>query len=330
MIGFFIAWFNRDFGPMLRAERRCYKTGAYLAPGATPVSSMDAAEITADESIEKRWYNGFIPIAVVIITTMVGLWFTGVSALKEDSVARTSVGLIQYISLVIGASDSYAVLMWASFLGSIAAILLAVSQRLLTLEKSISAWIGGVKAMLLAAIILTMAWSIGNICQDLQTAEYIIRISEGFLSPYFIPVLSFIISAMISFATGTSWGVMAILMPIVIPIAHFIPLADPSLEPLQQQAIFLSTIGSVLAGATFGDHCSPISDTTIMSSMASGADHIDHVRTQLPYALFGGLLSMVIGYLPVALGISPFYLILTGLVIIILVVRFMGSKASSE
>ena len=265
----------------------------------------------------------------MIITTLLGLWFTGVSSLEAGETDLTSMGFVQYVSLVIGASDSYAVLMWAAFLGSIVAIGLAVLQRLLTLEKSIAAWIGGVKAMMLAALILTMAWSIGNICQDLQTADYIIRISEGFLSPYFIPLLSFIIAALIDFATGTSWGVMAILMPIVIPIAHFVPQADASVSVLQQQSIFLSTIASVLAGATFGDHCSPISDTTIMSSMASGADHIDHVNTQLPYALLGGLLSMIIGYLPVAFAVPPVYLLFIGLIIIILVVRIFGSKASS-
>jgi Na+/H+ antiporter NhaC len=304
VLGFTIAWFGRDFGPMLKAERRALKTGQVLAPGATPVSSLDAQEIVADENIEKKWYNGFIPIFVVILTTLLGLWFTGLSALETKGTDLESVGFIHYISLVIGESDSYSVLMWAAFLGSFVAILLAIGQKLLRLDQSIAAWIGGVKAMILAALILTMAWSIGNICTDLKTADYIIHISEGFLSPYFIPLLSFIIASLISFATGTSWGVMAILMPIVIPIAYLVPQADPTIMLSQQQGIFLSTIASVLAGATFGDHCSPISDTTIMSSMASGADHIDHVRTQLPYALFGGILSMVVGYIPIGFGVS--------------------------
>jgi len=184
--------------------------------------------------------------------------------------------------------------------------------------------------MLLAALILTMAWSIGNICQDLNTATYIIQISEGFLSPYYIPVLSFIIAALISFATGTSWGVMAILMPIVIPIAYLVPQADPAITQIQQQGILLSTIASVLAGSTFGDHCSPISDTTIMSSMACGADHIDHVRTQIPYALLGGFLSMLVGYLPIGFGISPWIMLPAGILICIGVIRFYGKKVIIE
>ncbi len=330
IIGISIAWFGRDFGPMLKAERRSYKTGKVLAAGAMPVSSLDAREIIAGNDIKKKWYNGFIPIFIVILSTLIGLWFTGLESLNRENLNLDSPGFIQYISLIIGKSDSYAVLMWAAFFGSLSAIILAISQRLLTLDQSIAAWIGGVKAMILAALILTMAWAIGNICNDLKTADYIIHISEGFLSPYFIPLLSFIIAALISFATGTSWGVMAILMPIVIPIAYLIPQGDPAISFAHQQGIFLSTIASVLAGATFGDHCSPISDTTIMSSMASGADHIDHVRTQLPYALFGGVLSMIVGYLPIGFGISPWLMLTAGIIVIILSIRFLASKVIED
>jgi Na+/H+ antiporter NhaC len=330
ILGFSIAWFGRDFGPMLKAERRCHKTGEVLAPGSTPVSSLDTKEIIAADNIEKKWFNGFIPIAVVIISTLLGLWFTGLQSLKASNTDLSSLGFIQYVSLVIGESDSYSVLMWAFFLGSFVAIILAISQKLLSLDQSIAAWIGGVKAMILAVLILTMAWSIGNICNDLRTADYIIKISEGFLSPYFIPLLSFIIAALISFATGTSWGVMAILMPIVIPIGYLVPQADPSISIIQQQSIFYSTIASVLAGATFGDHCSPISDTTIMSSMASGADHIDHVRTQLPYALLGGIISMILGYIPVGFGVSPLILLPIGMITIIVIIRFLAPKVIQD
>jgi Na+/H+ antiporter NhaC len=119
-------------------------------------------------------------------------------------------------------------------------------------------------------------------------------------------------------------------MPIVIPIAYLVPQADTSITLVQQQSIFLSTIASVLAGATFGDHCSPISDTTIMSSMASGADHIDHVRTQLPYAIFGGILSLVVGYLPTGFGISPWMMMPVGILIIALTFRFLASKVQED
>ena len=326
VFGFCVAWFGRDFGPMLHAERRSLRTGQVLAPDTTPLASFDAQELVADNLVENKWYNGFIPIFVVILSTLLGLWITGSNELENSGDNLKMVGLVQYISLVIGKADSYSVLVWASFLGSLVAILMATGQKILRLEQTLAAWVGGVKAMLLAILILTMAWSIGNLCTDLKTADYIIHYSEGLLSPYFIPALSFFIASLISFATGTSFGVMAILMPIVIPIAHLVPQAYPDISAPQQQAIFLSTIASVLAGATFGDHCSPISDTTIMSSMASGADHMDHVRTQLPYAVFAGILSITVGYLPIGFGVSPLLILPLGFVIIVLSVRFLAAK----
>jgi Na+/H+ antiporter NhaC len=325
-IGLVISYTGRDFGPMLTAERRARKTGAVLAPGATPVSSLDAAEIIADENTPKLWWNGMIPISIVILTTLLGLWFTGYAAVSGDA-DLDSLTFLEYVSRVIGSSNSYAVLMWASFFGSISAIILAVSQRILTLENSIVAWIGGIKAMVIAALILTMAWTIGNICTDLHTADYVIELTAGNISPHFIPTLSFLVAALISFATGTSWGVMAILMPIVIPIAWHLPQTDPAVVAGQEHSIFVATIASVLAGATFGDHCSPISDTTIMSSMASGSDHIDHVRTQIPYALLGGILSIFFGYIPAGYGIGNYVSLILGLIVIVLVIRYYGKKS---
>jgi Na+/H+ antiporter NhaC len=328
VLGFSIALSGRDFGPMLKAERRSRLKGQTLAPGANPISSLDTKEIMASDDISKRWYNGLIPIVIVIITTLLGLWFTGKSFVNARGINTSELGFIQYISVVIGESDSYSVLMWAAFIGSFTAIGLALIQKLLSLEQTVFAWVGGVKAMILAAIILTLAWSIGNICTDLKTANYVILISERYLSAHFIPLISFTVAALISFATGTSWGVMAILMPIVIPMAYLMPQADLTISTAQQHGIFLSTIASVLAGATFGDHCSPISDTTIMSSMASGADHIDHVRTQLPYALLAGFLSIIIGYLPVGYGINTYFLLPLGIIIIILFIRFVANKVT--
>ncbi len=327
-IGLISALWQRDFGPMLAAERRTRQTGKVLADNATPISSLDTREITADDSIPHNWYNGFIPIMVVIATTMLGLWFTGLAAVNQDGIETSAMGFLQYVSTVVGKSDSYSVLMWAAFFGSFTAIIMAVSQKLLSLEHALQAWVGGIKAMIIAALILTMAWSIGNICVDLKTADFVIDATREFLSPHMVPFLSFLIAAIISFATGTSWGVMAILIPIVIPVAHLLPQSDPTIGAALQETILLSTIASVLAGATFGDHCSPISDTTIMSSMASGADHIDHVRTQLPYALLGGLGSMGIGYLPVGYGFSNWMALISGLAVIILFYRFVAKPVA--
>ena len=148
--------------------------------------------------------------------------------------------------------------------------------------------------MLLAALILVLAWALGGVCHDLHTAEFLIGAVGGWLTPVWIPVTVFVLAALVSFATGTSWGTMAILFPLVVPLAH--ELAPGS------EGILLGTISSILAGSVWGDHCSPISDTTILSSMATSCDHMDHVRTQLPYALSVGAISMIAAELPVAAG----------------------------
>lgn len=320
--GLFVALTGRDLFSMYRAEKRAAEQKAVLRKGAMPLADMNSGELECKQGVPLRWYNALLPVAVVILTTLIGLWVTGLSAYQAPS----GIGWLEYASGVVGQADSFAVLMWAAFLGSFAAIILAVGQRILNLNEAIMAWVSGVKAMVLAGIILTLAWAIGNICTDLQTAEFVIAHTRSFLSPHLLPLISFFISGIIAFATGTSWGTMAILAPIVIPLAHHLPLQDAALPAVQAQEIFLSSIASILAGATFGDHCSPISDTTIMSSMASGADHIDHVRTQLPYALLSAGIAILFGYLPVGFGLSDWYVLPMGLVVTFLVVRFGGKK----
>jgi len=305
--GFFIAYFGRDLFRMHKAEVRARRGAGLLDKNATPIADLATAELNPKENIPRRWYNGIIPIAVVVLVTLIGLWFTGLNALRQTGMADESAGLIQYISLVIGKSNSFDVLMWSAFTGSITAIVLALVQRILSLNEAILAWVSGVKAMIMASLILILAWAIGNICKDMQTAEFVITVSEGILSPRLLPVITFLLAGLIAFSTGTSWGTMAILTPIVIPLAHELPLAQTGISPELQSSILLSSIASILAGAAFGDHCSPISDTTIMSSMASGSDHIDHVRTQLPYALIVGFTSIILGYLPVGFGVSPWW-----------------------
>ncbi len=148
--------------------------------------------------------------------------------------------------------------------------------------------------MLYAVVILVLAWALGGVCRDLDTAGFLIGAVGDWISPVWIPASVFVLAALVSFATGTSWGTMAILFPLVVPLAHRIA---PG-----QETILLGTVSSILAGSVWGDHCSPISDTTILSSMATSCDHMDHVRTQLPYALFVGGVSLSCAELPVAAG----------------------------
>jgi len=324
--GFFIAWFNRDMFSMYKAESRAGKGEGLLKKDATPLADVNNPELMMKEGIHPRWYNGMIPIMTVILTTLAGLWFTGLSA--SHAANTEQMGMVEYISLVIGNADSFSVLMWGAFTGSVVAIILAIRQKLLSLNEALNAWVGGIKSMVMAALILTLAWSIGNICTDLQTASYVIAKTEAILSPHLLPLLSFLIAGVIAFSTGTSWGTMAILTPIVIPLAYQLPALNPNIDASLRSVIFLSSIASILAGATFGDHCSPISDTTILSSMASGSDHIDHVRTQLPYALIAAAISIVFGYLPAGFGIYGWESLIAGIIATILIIRFFGKKVA--
>lgn len=320
---FLVGFMGRDFGPMLVAERRARTTGKVMRDGAQPATDLiESAAYTATGDKPARWYNGFLPILTVLVVGLYGLYTTGTAALAADG--KTSYG----IGEIISKSDSYSSLLWASLSGCFVAILLTVSQRIMKLTEAIDAWSNGIKSMLLAMLILILAWSIGAVTEELQTAGYLVQVLRGTIAPHWLPVLVFLIAALISFSTGTSWGTMAIMMPLVIPLGSTLSI-DAGLSSTDQIIILHGVISSVLAGAVFGDHCSPISDTTILSSMASACDHIDHVRTQLPYAVLAAVVGMLVGDIPTAYGVSPWISIAVGTVILILVMRFVGKKVES-
>jgi Na+/H+ antiporter NhaC len=178
-----------------------------------------------------------------------------------------------------------------------------------------------------AIIILVLAWGIGAVCTDLHTADYLVGTLSGVLAPELLPGLIFLVAAAVSFSTGTSWGTMTILTPLCIPLViQVTQLSDIAL--VTQNAILLSSIAAILSGAVFGDHCSPISDTTIMSSMASTADHIDHVRTQLPYAVTVALVSVILGYVLTSLGLPVTVVLLISAVAVFAIIRFFGRPVS--
>ncbi|MCG8605423.1 Na+/H+ antiporter NhaC family protein, partial [bacterium] len=315
---FLIGWTLRDFGPMRTAELRARNSGEVLRNGSQPLTDSSALDFLAGSDTPLRWYNALIPILLVIVVTFSGLYFSGHAALG-DAAETAPLGTI------FGAANSFAVLLWASFTGLAAACILALGQRILSLKDTIAAIVNGYKSMLLACMILVLAWAIGNMCQNLGTANYIISITEDILSPRVIPVVTFLAAAFIAFSTGTSWATMAILTPIVVPIAYKFP-AAAGLSGDVTNDILIATIGAVLSGAVLGDHCSPISDTTILSSMASAADHVDHVRTQMPYALLVGLVACLTGYIPSGWGLSSIVSILLGTAILTTAVFVIGKK----
>lgn len=304
---YLVAATGRDFGPMRAAETRAWTTGRVLRPGARPASETLAAGGTPTGAsrapLSPVW--GVAPIVTVIATTAAGLVLGGRAAARAAGLVEPS------LREMLDHADSFAVLMWAAILGTLAAMLVALGARRLDLRAAVDGFVDGCRAMLIAVAILLLAWSLSAVCEQLQTAPYLVEICRGALSARLLPAVTFVLAAAVSFATGTSWGTMAILMPLVFPLGAVLP-AAAGFDAGAAVGIHLATVSAVLAGAVFGDHCSPISDTTIMSSLACGSDHIDHVRTQLPYAALVGCAALVCGYLPVGWGAPPWLSLLLG------------------
>jgi Na+/H+ antiporter NhaC len=310
-----IALTGREFGPMRKAELRALSGGGLYRPGATLAADVESGLGTAAEGVPHRWYNALIPIIAVVAVALISLYYTGSQAL--DGAAPT-------IRNIIGEADPFRSLLWAAFTGGLVAMALAVAQRLLTVKEALDAWVAGMRSMLLAIVILVLAWGLGAATGALGTGTYLAALLGDTLPLWALPTLVFIIASATAFATGTSWGTMAILFPVVVPLAVAMG-AGIGFAGGDEYTILLGAISSIMAGAVFGDHASPISDTTVISSMASACDHIDHVRTQLPYALLAAGIAILVGDLPTALwGINPLISLVLGLILMYGVLRAIG------
>jgi len=309
-----VAATGRDFGPMLAAERRARSGGGVIRPGSMPATDTSGGAVDPVEGAPHRWYNAAVPVLSVIVVALAGIFATGKAGLAEGQSG---------LRAIVGAADPFKSLLWASLTGCIVAIVMAVSQRILKPTEAIEAWLGGLRSMMLAMVILVLAWSLGAVTKEMGTGAYISTVLKDTLPLQVLPVLVFVVAALISFATGTSWGTMAILFPVVVPLAVTMG-AGVGFDGGEHYTILLGVISSVMAGSIFGDHCSPISDTTVMSSMASACDHIDHVRTQLPYALTVAAVAMLVGDIPTAFGLNPFISLAVGLVAIWAILRVVG------
>ena len=307
---------KRDFGPMLVAERRAYSGGGVLRPGAVPASDVNLESLQPLEGKPLRWYNAAIPVLTVVVVAIYGLFSTGISGLEPGERSLTN---------IIGGADPFAALVWASFAGCFVAMLLVVTQRILTVGEALESFVGGMQSMMMAIIILVLAWGLGEVTQAVGTGPYLANLLQDNLPLVLLPGLVFFIAAVTAFSTGTSWGTMAILFPVVIPLAVVMG-AGVGFAGGENYGILLGAISSVMAGAVFGDHCSPISDTTVISSMSSACDLIDHVRTQLPYALVVAAVALVVGEIPAAFGVSPVYGLIVGFVLLYIVLRVFGKN----
>jgi len=312
---FFICFLNRDFGPMKKAEIRARETGKVLADDAVPLQDYESEEFMKNMK-NGRWYLAAISIVAMIVFIVGFIYYSGASVVGVDSPLND----------ILSNSETSSSLMSGPIIGIL--VFWVIGGRLFKLNEIIDTLIQGAKTVLIAVFILTLAWSIGLVCREIGTATFLISLFGDKISPVFLPAMTFVLSAITAFATGTSWGTMAIMFPIIVPLVHHV-LGVHEVSPEISSSILYGTMGSILAGACLGDHSSPISDTTLFSSMASASDHIHHVKTQIPYALSAGAVSIFAGYIPIAMGVHWSISLIVGILMCFLIVRFVGKKNPS-
>jgi len=312
---------KKDFGPMYHSEIEARNSSGINTNAVK--SAHGANEFDVPDSVKGRWYNAFIPVFVVVVGTISGLVYTGWdSAVWND----TSLSITTKLSEIIGNADSFVALLWSSLLGVVAALTLTLAQRISNLRDAMEGMVSGFKTMFNAVLILVLAWSVALITEHMHTAIFITDLLKFLkMSPYWVPALTFVFSALIAFSTGSSWGTMAIIYPLILPACWKISM-EYGFTPEMALPIFYNVVSTVLAGSVLGDHCSPISDTTILSSLASSCNHLSHVRTQMPYALLVGGVSIAVGTIPAAFGISSIWLFIAGFAILYLAVVKLGKS----
>ncbi len=254
-----------DFGPMKTAEKRAMEEGKLVRDGATPLLSKELDAIQPKEGIKPNLLINFFMPAIIIIAITLGTYIILGSAKTLEALVVAVA--YQFITMLI--------------------------QKMATLKEMMDLAIEGIKSVMSAIMILACAYCINHITSMLGTADYVISVTESWMTPATLVVFTFLICAFMSFFTGSSWGTFAIMIPIALPLAF--NLTGGAMAP-----VVYASIGAVMGGGTFGDHCSPLSDTTILSSLAAGSDHVDHVKTQIPYALCAAIIACI-GYLIVGL-----------------------------
>ena len=311
LLVFLLIWLMRDWGPMLQAER---------SSRARPRAQSAAARNAATGSHAAL---ALVPLAVLVLGVFGGLYIGG------GGLERTLT--FPHLVEAMGKADAAAVFVLATAVASVVALgLTGVSRKTTALpgprESGTQAFFQGMQQMFLPTLILVFAWMLNSVIKELGAANYLVALLGERLPAVWLPALVFLLASIISFSTGTSWGTMAIVMPLAIPLA--VKLTGFQVG-MPASPVLVATVGAVLAGAVFGDHCSPISDTTIVSAFSSDCDVMAHVRTQLPYALTAAFLATVLGYLPAGFGVSPFLLLAIGALACWLLVRYRGQRVEA-
>ena len=313
-----------EFGPMKKAEQEARKRIEIEKVAEAP--GFD--EVKPVEGIKLSVWNAIIPIGTLIVGALLAFYWSGYTAILggQDqaliTLMKTAPLSFKGVFEALSASDASVALFQAALLASIVAIVMAVGEQILSIEDAISEWIGGMKTIVITGVILLLAWSLGGVIGEIGTADYLVGVLSGSIPQFIVPTLVFVLGALISFATGTAYGTMSILMPLAIPLGWAVSTGDMNFT-------IVCTSG-VLTGAIFGDHCSPISDTTILSSMGTSCNHIDHVQTQIYYAVFVACIAIFIGYIPAAFGVPWFVCIPAGIVVMFVGLKILGEKVDFE
>ena len=355
---FYLIWREKDFGIMLKAERRARKSGV-VNPEENNADLTELEDLEPVSGIKHRAMNAVLPVATIVFGTLIGLLFTGFETLGQGLIGK--VHLIedlnkinqpiditswreiwinmyqldlpaetfgQKLGSLIGSSDSYIALLWSSLSALAVAVVLTTSQKIMSLQDTIETAISGFKTMIPAILILVLAWSLALVTEEMHTADFLAQLINGNISPWLIPAFAFILAGLVAFSTGSSWSTMALVYPLILPAAWLV-CSEAGFENPESMAIFYNVVSAVLAGSVLGDHCSPISDTTILSSLASGCNHIDHVKTQIPYALTVGGVSVVFGTVLSSLGLSPLFGFLISMGVLVAIIELFGKKSEA-
>lgn len=316
---------EREFGPMLTAERK-----AKISQQNTDALSENLEDklLEPKENIPLHRSNALIPLAVLIIFAFVGFYFSGYANITDSTIkAQIQAAPLGLTALreTFSSADTATVLFQAALLASITAIAMGAWRKIFSIKEGIITWTYGWRMMIITVIILMCAWPLSSAIKDLGTSIYLVELLSSSTPLYLLPMAIFLLASIVSLSTGTSYGTMGILMPLTIPLALGVG-SHNALVGVDLHYYVVLSISAVLSGAIFGDHCSPISDTTILSAMASKCDLLSHVKTQMPYAIFICVLSLFTGYLPVALGLSVWIVLPLNLVLIALLLRIFGKK----
>ena len=330
ILGFIVitALLLKDFGPMRKAEIECRRGGLNLSSNEDVDKELSKHdELEPLPGVKLSVWNAIIPIGALILGALFAFYYSGYTAIMggEDSAViqlmQNSPASFDAIKEAFSNADASVALFQSAFFAGLVAIIMGVAKKIFTLSEALDIWVDGMKTLIITGVILICAWSLSSVIKELGTAKYLIQLLSGSLPPFILPSLIFVLGAIISFATGTSYGTMGILMPLAIPLAY-------SINPDMSYVIVATS--AVLTGAIFGDHCSPISDTTILSSMGAGCNHIDHVRTQMPYAIFVAVITIVFGYIPAGFGLPVYVVLPIAFVAMFIGIQIFGKSVEVE